>query len=168
MTFNDVFENFIYKHKVKGNKGNTRVNYYYHLLPFFKFLGNEYQIEDITTETVLEYVDTLPDLKKKNGDNYSEGSLSSFLRTLKIFCKWLNERYQLNIYTKDIPNKPMPARECPIYTDDEIIKILDACKSPFRRLSVGGTNSDESFDFLYILLYTESEKLYYKAREEES
>ena len=135
MNINIAFEGFIHKHKRKGNRDNTREDYYYHLLPFLQFLGPDFQVEDITTEIVLEYVDTLPEFRKKNGEPYSDGSISSFLRTLKIFCRYLNERCGTEIYIKDIPNKAMPARDCPIYTDEEFLKILGACKSPYDWIS---------------------------------
>ena len=79
------------------------------------------------------------------------------------------------------PFLPRSPRALPLFTEKEIPWSTSFSPNDFFRFLtssfiqisippplVDGTNSNESFDFLCLLLYIESEKLYYKAREEES
>ena len=131
-----AFDEFLQYHKKIANKSNSIDNYYFQIKPFFKFVGPGFDTDDLSIELILEYNDYLHNSPNKNGKIYSQGSISSYMRTVRIFCKWLAERKGIDIYYKDIPVKKMIARESPIYTDEELLKILETCKSSIKCIGV--------------------------------
>lgn len=123
MTVKNYIDEFLQYHRKHGNKVSTITDYIYHLKPFIRFVGEETEIENITNELIYEFADDL--LSQK----YSKATVSSYMRASKIFCRWLCDRNIIELIIKDIPSYTMPARDCPIYTNEEIKQILASCKT---------------------------------------
>ena len=132
MTLLDAYNEFLEYKRLRCNKDISVTNYYYHLIPLLKFLGNDFPISDLTLELALEYSDYLSQMKKKNGEKLSKGTIATYRRTLRIFISWLCKKKNLDIDIYELPSPKSPSRQCPIYTDNELLQILSACNSPIK------------------------------------
>lgn len=130
MTLLDAYEKFIYQHKVRGNKETSLTDYKYHLLKFMRYFGPDYDIRNLSNEYISEYILSLQML------HLSQGTVSSYVRTVRIFCRYLSEYHGVNIKYREIYVPKMPARDCPIYTKSQFRDILNACKSPIEWITV--------------------------------
>lgn len=99
-------------------------------MDFLEYLGDVY-VEDLTQEYIEDYQYYL-----KNKYNFNASSMNTFYRVANVFCKFLHNRYNVELFKIEYIKEQKKIKE--IYTDDEIKRLIarpsldDICYSQFR------------------------------------
>jgi integrase len=140
----DLFEPFL-KH-VAAQRSEDTVNHYSVYL-------NTLEAADITrlshlTPGALEaWLDGLADPNEQTGKTLSTGTRRKYAAGVSAFCAWLARKGKLQTNVmRDVPKPARGARRVRWIPESEMIRLVNAMRSPFRELSalIHGTSLDVS------------------------
>lgn len=117
-------ENFLFEKRLQGCTEKTIVTYTETLHPFIQYLEKEdTTIETITRDRYNQYFAHLSSKK------YSRATLASYIRRIKVFLRWIENEYTLNLSCEKIHVPRANKKIVHIYTDSEIRLIFDTIKA---------------------------------------
>ena len=120
MTFGVAFYKFLYTKQLQGCSEKTLTCYRQVILPLVNFIGPDVPLIDLTREKYTSYVAVL------SSRNYSRSTLASYVRQLKVFLRWLEDEYCIDLSTSKLKVPKANRKVVHIYTDSEIKLIFDS------------------------------------------
>lgn len=106
---------------IRGLSIKTIKGYKDHLRIFCSFAGESFDLDRFNFDFYTDYAARI------RARGVSAGTLSSYIRSLKIFVRWCIKRGFVNNFDIDSIVVPkMPKKKVHIYSDDEIVMILDS------------------------------------------
>ena len=123
MTLQLAFDNFIFSRQIQGLSDKTIECYTSFVSPFVAHIGVNFDISRLTRELVNGYINKL--LKS----TLSRSTVATYTRHVKIFLKWLEDEYNINVHTDKIKVPKTPKKVLHIYTDNEIVQIFDTVQA---------------------------------------
>lgn len=120
MTLDAAFDAFLLSKRLQGCSEKT-INCYEQVVhPLVMYLGIDTDVSDVTRSRYNEYVGFLVSQK------YSRSTLASYIRQLKVFLRWLESEYNLDLETSKLKVPRAYKKVVHIYSDDEIALIFDS------------------------------------------
>lgn len=114
---------------IRGLSVKTIKGYKEHLRIFCSFAGDFYDLDNFDFDLYADYAARI------RARGVSAGTLSSYIRSLKIFVRWCIKRdYIRNFDIDDITVPKMPKKKVHIYSDDEILMIFNCFGSDWLGL----------------------------------
>lgn len=118
MTVKQAFDSFIRSRELRGLSAKTIKCYTDFNEPFISAVGTSLSIFSLTREQIDDYFYTLFE-----SDN-SMATIATYIRHIKIFLKWAENEYHLEIEAKTIVIPKTPKKQVRIYNDAEIVLIF--------------------------------------------
>lgn len=118
MTVKLAFDGFIYSRKLRGLSSKTIKCYIEFNAPFISFIGDSSSIHSLTREKIDSYIYELLE------SNRAIATIATYIRHIKIFLRWAENEYTLEINAKTIFVPKTPKKQVKIYSDEEIIYIF--------------------------------------------
>lgn len=118
MTLRDGLDLFLHKKAVAGLESGSIRNYRVTLSLFLDAIGPDLPVGDLTLEGIEYYI-------LKLYPTVSKGTASSYVRNIRIFCRWLSRHDTLSFDPADIAVPRPPKKQIHLYTDDELRLIFD-------------------------------------------
>lgn len=130
MKLTDLLDNFYRMHRLKNHKPKTIQNYVDILNMFIAFIDNK-DIEDLTAEDIYSFHEMLQD------KNLSTATIRTYLTHLQAFFRWAesNDYMQGKTLSKHILKPKLPKKMVQVYSEVEIIQILEACEKSIDWIS---------------------------------
>ncbi|MBQ8803345.1 MAG: tyrosine-type recombinase/integrase [Tyzzerella sp.] len=119
MTLQLAFDNFIFSRQIQGLAEKSIDCYVSFIKPFVAHIGSDLNISALNRDLVNGYINTL--LKR----TLSRATVSTYIRHIKIFLKWIEEEYEICVQADKIKVPKTPKKVLHIYTDDEIVQIFN-------------------------------------------
>jgi site-specific recombinase XerD len=130
MTILEAFNEFIESRELYGLSEDTIICYRSFVTPLITYVGDDTDIQDVTALQVKEYISMI--MKRP----ISKATKATYIRHNKIFLKWLEENYKINLSAAKIRVPKTPKKMLRIYTDDEIATIFNSIYSENEWLTV--------------------------------
>ena len=115
-----AFDNFIFSKRLQGCSAKTIECYSQVVHPLVEFLGSDIEVSAVTRSRYNEYVATL--VSKK----CSRATLASYVRQIKVFLRWLEDEYSLDLETSKLKVPKAYKKVVHIYSNNEIKTIFDS------------------------------------------
>ena len=119
MVLDAAFNNFIFAKQLQGCSEKTLNCYRQVIYPLVSFVGSDVFLEELTREKYNEYISVLVSRK------YSRTTLASYVRQIKVFLRWLESEYDLDLSTDKLRVPKAYKKVVHIYSDDELQLIFD-------------------------------------------
>ena len=119
MVLDAAFNNFIFAKQLQGCSEKTLNCYRQVIYPLVSFVGSDVFLEELTREKYNEYISVLVSRK------YSRTTLASHVRQIKVFLRWLESEYDLDLSTDKLRVPKAYKKVVHIYSDDELQLIFD-------------------------------------------
>lgn len=119
MTIQEAFDNFILSRRLADLSVKTINDYTEFITPFVEFLGADKAITTLCEADVNSYIGELL------GRPLSKASRATYIRHIKIFLRWMEDTYHIDINARHIRVPKTPKRLVKIYSDDEIVQIFN-------------------------------------------
>ena len=123
MTLYDAFLEFVIDRKSQALTFKTLEFYENTLRVFIKYLGRETDISTITHRKIKDYAIEL------QSRNLSKATVASYLRSVKVFLRWVHGEYSLSFDPARIRVPKSPKKKVHIYSDREIYQIFDLIRA---------------------------------------
>lgn len=120
MTLGEAFDNFIFAKQLQGCSAKTVTCYRQVIYPLVEYVGTDAELNSFSRDKYNEYVAAL------TRRNYSRATLASYVRQLKVFLRWLEDEYSINLATSKLKVPKASKKVVHIYTDSEIKLIFDS------------------------------------------
>ncbi|MBQ8519161.1 MAG: tyrosine-type recombinase/integrase [Agathobacter sp.] len=130
MTLNTAFENFILSKRLQGCSKKTLKCYAQVMHPLVVFLGTDIDISALTRSRYNEYIAIL--VSKNN----SRSTLASYIRQIKVFFRWLESEYGLDLETDKLKVPRAYKKMVHIYTNQEIETIFNTISAESEWITV--------------------------------
>lgn len=125
MTISKALTEFIYQKKLGGLAQTSIDNYRFTLTPFLRYLGPDLPLVAVSYEVVSDYIMGLYEKP------LSRASVSSYIRNIRIFLRWVYTEYELPFDPVKIKIPKSPKKVVHIYSDSEIRYIFSSIKTAF-------------------------------------
>lgn len=124
MKLTNLINTFVQARKADGRAPRTIADYRRVLEPFVEWCGQQdVTLDNLDRGTVRQYVAGLYD------KGWSDGTVGIHMRNLRSFLNWLHEEEQVGQNLAQAIQAPEPVtREEDLPTDEELLKLLDACR----------------------------------------
>ena len=119
MNLNAVFDSFLLSKRLQGCSEKTIECYKQVVHPFVQYLG-DIDITELTRSKYNGYINLLVSRK------YSRTTLSSYIRQVKVFLRWLELEYGIDLETSKLKVPRSYKKVVHMYSDDEIQMIFDS------------------------------------------
>lgn len=119
MKMGEAFDNFIFSKKLQGCSVKSVTCYSQVIRPLIEYVGADEELDSFSRDKYNEYIALL------TSRNYSRATLSSYVRQLKVFLRWLEDEYSINLSTSKLKVPKASRKVVHIYTVDEIRMIFD-------------------------------------------
>lgn len=123
MTLDAAFNNFIFAKQLQGCSEKTLNCYRQVIYPLVSFVGSDVLLEELNREKYNEYISVLVSRK------YSRTTLSSYVRQIKVFLRWLESEYNLELSTDKLKVPKAYKKVVYIYSDDELRLIFNSIQA---------------------------------------
>lgn len=123
MTIQQAFDNFILSRRLADLSEKTIGNYTDFVEPFIASVGADKLLDILVEADINKYIATLINRP------LSKASRATYIRHLKIFLRWLEDTYIIQINAKHIRVPKTPKRLVKIYSDDEITQIFNTIQT---------------------------------------
>lgn len=123
MTLYDCLEKFLEDKVLYGLSSKTITCYREFIGYFVKFMGDDFLIEDLTEICVKKYISFVID------KDLSINTKATYIRHLKIFLKWLEVNYEVDVNAKGIKVPKTTKKRLYIYSEKDIILIFQSIQS---------------------------------------
>lgn len=117
LTVEEGFELFIRKCKVKNLTELSITSYQKKMVHFFEFAGHEMKLQDITSDTISEYILWLRDNTEAN-----DITINSYLRCIRALLYYCMDCGYLKSFKIKLIKAEKKIKET--YTDEELLKLL--------------------------------------------
>lgn len=117
MTVGQMFDAFLLAKRLAGLSGKSIEDYAQLIKPFINFVGAGVSI--VTQEHIKDYLLTLVE------KDISKATLSTYIRNLKVFLKWMSDNYTVQYDYRFVKVPKNPKKRVKIYSDEEISIIFD-------------------------------------------
>lgn len=118
MTLSELLEEFLLQKRLAGLSSQTIIDYSNMIALFLQYTGASLPLESVTYKLVNSYI---LDLYKRP---LSKATVSSYIRNLRIFLRWVYKEYGLSFDPVKITVPKSPKKIVHIYTDVEIQYIF--------------------------------------------
>lgn len=123
MTVQDAVQEFLLQKRVEGLQKKSVESYDCNLKIFVAFIGANVDIEGLAWDQVSAYILDL------YGSSRSRATVSSYIRDLKVFLRWVSGEYSLSFNYAKVKVPKSPKKNVKIYSDDEILQIFALCQA---------------------------------------
>lgn len=123
MTMYQAFENFILSRRLADLSPKSIVNYQECIEPLVSFLGADKSLETLTQTDINGYI------AKLLNRPLSKASRSTYIRHIKIFLRWVEDTYHIDLSAKHIRVPKTPKRLVKIYSDYEVAMIFNSVQA---------------------------------------
>lgn len=106
-----------------GLESGTVTNYERTLILMIRYIGSDTLLSDVTFQVVADYIMHL------YSKGISKASVSSYVRNVKIFFRWVAAEYELPFDPLKIKVPKSPKKIVHIYTDVEVRLIFNSVKT---------------------------------------
>ena len=130
MILNAAFDSFLLSKRLQGCSEKTIKCYDQVVHPLVQYLGTGTDVCDVTRFRYNEYVAFLV------SKNYSRSTLASYIRQLKVFLRWLESEYGLDLETSKLKVPRAFKKVVHIYSDDEIQLIFNSISAESEWITV--------------------------------
>lgn len=117
MTLREALDLFILDRRIQGVSPKTIISYRDAIGIFLNYAGNDFLLDSLTLSYVDNYILGLYSRK------LSRASISTYVRSLRIFLRWIYREYDLSFDPAKIKIPKSPKKIVHLYSDDEI-KLL--------------------------------------------
>lgn len=117
MTLKEALDLFILDRQIQGVSPKTIISYQDAIGIFLNYAGNDFLLDALTLPYVDNYILGLYSRK------LSRASISTYVRSLRIFLRWIYREYDLSFDPAKIKIPKSPKKIVHLYSDDEI-KLL--------------------------------------------
>lgn len=114
----ETFDSFIMSRVLADLSEKSILDYRMFIGPFVRFIGLECLIEAVTQSDIERYIYTLMQRP------LARATRSTYIRHIKIYLKWCEERYDVQYATKFIKVPKMPKKNVRIYSAAEVRMIF--------------------------------------------
>lgn len=118
MTLQEALNEFLFYKRLSGIGKNSIHNYNATISLMVRSIGPDLPLSDLTWKAVTDYILTLYDSR------ISRATLSSYIRNIRIFLRWVEVEYTLSFNPAKIKVPRSPKKNVHIYSDDEIHLIF--------------------------------------------
>ena len=122
MIISDSLNEFIEDKVLCGLSSKTITCYKEFVGYFIKFLGNDFLIDDLSETCVKKYIAFILD------KDLSVNTKATYIRHLKIFLKWLESCYDIDIKAKCIKVPKTTKKHLYIYSQEDIVLIFQSIR----------------------------------------
>ena len=130
MILNAAFDNFLLSKRLQGCSKKTLKCYEQVVHPLVVFLGTGIDVSAVTRSRYNEYIAIL--VSKNN----SRSTLASYIRQIKVFLRWIESEYGLDLETDKLKVPRAYKKMVHIYTDQEIETIFNTISAESEWLTV--------------------------------
>lgn len=130
MTMQEAFNNFILSRRLADLSVKTIKDYIEFVAPFVDFLGADKMLNALSEVDVNSYIGKLLDRP------LSKASRATYIRHIKIFLRWLEDTYHIDINAKHMRVPKTPKRLVKIYSDHEIAEIFNSIQTDTEWLTL--------------------------------
>lgn len=123
MTLHIAFNKFILAKRLKGLAEKSIRDYEDFIMPMVRKFGLDTEIADLTSDMIDEYLLSLYDKPR------SVATLATYIRNIKIFLRWMEKKYGVNVCARDIEVPKTEKKMVYIYSDEEIHTIYRSVTS---------------------------------------
>lgn len=123
MTLQQLLDEFLFTKRLAGLEEGTVINYERTLILMVRYIGPNTVLSDLSFDKVSGYIMHL--LKK----GISKATVSSYIRNVKIFYRWIATEYELSFDPLKIKVPKSPKKIVHIYSDAEIRLIFTLVKT---------------------------------------
>lgn len=123
MNLLDAREEFIHSRQKKDLSPISLKSYRDCLETFLQYLGYEYDINNLTSLLIDQYIDMVMNR------TISRATKATYMRNLKIFLCWIEVTCGLQLNASSIYVPKTPKKILRIYTDNEIMKIFSSAEN---------------------------------------
>lgn len=123
MTIRNALEEFIFQKRLSGIGANSVHNYNSTISLFLRDLGEDLPLTEVTYSLVADYI------LKLYKRPISKATMSSYIRNLRIFLRWVYVEYDLSFDPVKIKVPKSPKKNVHIYSDTEIKYIFSLVKT---------------------------------------
>lgn len=120
MTLGDAFDKFIFAKQLQGCSSKTLVDYRQVVSRMIEYVGVDAELHSFDRDTYNEYIAVL------SSRNYSRATLASYVRQIKVFLRWLEDEFGLDLVTKKLKVPKANRKLVHIYSVPEIKLIFDS------------------------------------------
>lgn len=120
MTLREAFDNFIFSKQLQGCSAKTVTCYRQVIYPLVEYVGADEELASFSRDKYNEYIAALTCRK------YSRSTLASYVRQLKVFFRWLEDEYCIDLSTSKLKVPKANRKIVHIYTDSELKLIFDS------------------------------------------
>ena len=120
MTLENVFDRFLFQKKLQGCSVKTLQCYSKVIRPLINHIGAAASLEALTRDGYNSYIAALSDRP------LSRATLSSYVRQLKVFLRWVEDEYNIDLETSKLKVPRSHRKVVHIYSDQEIKLIFDS------------------------------------------
>lgn len=117
MTVKEAVSEYLLFKRASGLSSNTISDYEYHLLPFCRYFGDTFDIQEITYTPILKFGAYISEHYPK------QGTRNTYVRNTKLFLRWLSVQYGpdfLKFSPERIPVPKRPKKDVYRLTRDDI------------------------------------------------
>ena len=119
MNVQDTYESFIMSRMLSDLSDKSIKDYRMFINPFVRFLGSERLISSVLQSDIEKYIYGLMQRP------LARATRSTYIRHIKIYLKWCEERYTVQYSTKFVKVPKMPKKNVRIYSADEVRMIFN-------------------------------------------
>lgn len=119
MRIKDSYDSFIMSRVLADLSEKSILNYRMFIGPFVRFLDSERLIESVSQADIEKYIFSLMQRP------LTRATRSTYIRHIKVYLKWCEERYTVQYMTKFVKVPKMPKKNVRIYSDDEVRMIFN-------------------------------------------
>lgn len=130
ITLKQLFDEFLFTKRLSGLEAGSVINYERTLSLMVRYIGPELHIDCLTFGVVSGYIMHL------YGKGLSKATVSSYVRNVKIFFRWVATEYDLSFDPLKIKVPKSPKKIVHIYSDAEIRQIFNLTKTSIPWLTV--------------------------------
>lgn len=130
MHLQTAFNQFIRKKRLKNLSDKTIENYIAFVSPFVNHFGASFDIQNLTTEDILTYIDGL------FCKNIADATRATYIRHLKIFLRWMKDCYNIPVALSEIEIPRTGKKIVYILSDEDIRHLFSSieCENEWLQL----------------------------------
>lgn len=124
MTLLEAFTAFL-DYKATYIKAKSVKSYKESISVAVKFIGPDTDLLAVSAASITAFLTSVNNDKK-----LGKGTKNNYIKSFKIFVRWLCSEFGFDAYNPDKIKIPkMPKKNVYMYSDDEILQLLDACET---------------------------------------
>lgn len=123
VTLKSALDDFLLQKRLAGVGLNSIGNYRSTITLMLRFVGSDLPVSELSYDKAAEYILSVVE------SPISRATVSSYIRNVRIFLRWLHETYGLSFDPSRIKVPKSPKKRVYIYNDDEIRQIFSLVRT---------------------------------------